>query len=248
MESADWNEQVTTDRVKRRDRMWKRVGIAGLLLTAIAIVSVVATASERSDAIERIQNSTTVFQEIMQAPDQGIPQNLLESATCVAIIPGELKFAFILGGQYGRGIAMCRTAHGWTAPAFIAVEGGSIGYQAGGSATDLVLLFMNSRALHHLLNDQFKLGVGAAAAAGPIGRHVAAATDIAMRAEILSYSRTRGIFAGADLNGTVVKADKKANEAMYGPNVTRQEIINGKVPLPAAARRLATDLTTYSKP
>jgi SH3 domain-containing YSC84-like protein 1 len=228
--------------------MFKRVAMFVSLLVCGLFWPGIAPASEQSQAVDRIREATHVFRQIMQAPDQGIPENLLQSARCVAIVPGELKFAFILGGQYGRGLAMCRTEHGWTAPAFIAIEGGSIGYQAGGSSTDLVLLFMNRHALGHLLSSQFKLGVSAAAAAGPIGRHVAAATDISMHAEILSYSRSRGIFAGADLNGTVVKEDQNANQAMYGANVIRQQIIDGSVPLPAAAHPLAHEMTQYSKP
>lgn len=227
--------------------MLNRLVVIVSLLAATAMVPGVATASERTDAVKRVQNSAQVFQEIMQAPDKGIPQNLLESAKCVAIIPGELKFAFVLGGQYGRGLAECRTAHGWSAPMFIAVAGGSIGYQVGGSSTDLVLLFMNDSALHHLLNDQFKVGVGATAAAGPVGRDATASTDISMRAEILSYSRTRGIFAGADLDGTVVKSDHAADKAMYGPDVTRQAIASGQVTTPSADRPLAAELTAHSK-
>lgn len=227
--------------------MLNRLAVVVSLLATAAMLPAVASASERSDAVKRVQNSAQVFQEIMQAPDKGIPHNLLESARCVAIIPGELKFAFVLGGQYGRGLAECRTAHGWSAPMFIAVAGGSIGYQAGGSSTDLVLLFMNERALHHLLNDQFKLGVGATAAAGPVGRDAEAATDISMRAEILAYSRTRGIFAGADLDGTVVKSDHSADRAIYGPGVTRQQIAEGQVEMPDADRPLATELAAYSR-
>ncbi|MGH9733638.1 MAG: lipid-binding SYLF domain-containing protein [Candidatus Acidiferrales bacterium] len=228
--------------------MSKRLAVVVSLLAAATMVPLIASASERSDAVERVQNSARVFREIMNAPDKGIPHNLLESAKCVAIVPGELKFAFVLGGQYGRGIAECRTEHGWSAPMFIAIGGGSIGYQVGGSSTDLVLLFMNERALHHLLNDQFKIGVAAAAAAGPVGRNATAATDISMRAEILSYSRSRGIFAGADLDGTVVKSDHAADEAVYGANVTRQAIVSGQVTIPIVNRPLATELATYSKP
>lgn len=216
--------------------------IGGLLWPSLAL------ASERTEATETIQKADQAFQQIMNAPDKGIPSELLESAKCVAIIPGELKFAFVLGGQYGRGLAMCRTANGWSAPVFIAVKGGSIGYQAGGTSTDLVLLFMNDDALHHLLSSEFKLGASAAAAAGPVGRHASASTDISMHAEILSYSRSRGIFAGADLNGTVVKSDRPDNQAMYGANVTKQEIVDGKVPKPAAAAPLAAELTRYAKP
>jgi SH3 domain-containing YSC84-like protein 1 len=228
--------------------MFNRIACVVALLVSAAMVPAVASATDRSDDVSRVQNATQVFQEIMNAPDQGIPQELLETAKCVAIIPGEVKFAFILGGQYGRGLATCRTGNGWSAPVFLDVEGGSIGYQVGGSSTDLVLLFMNNHALHHLLNDNFKLGATAAAAAGPVGRHASASTDIAMHAEILSYSRSRGIFAGVDLNGTVVKADHDADQAMYGSGVTRQQIIDGQVSMPGSAQALASELTRYSKP
>lgn len=232
--------------------MFKKIGATASLVTVGLIGGLLwpamAPASERTEATQTIQKADQAFQQIMQAPDKRIPNELLESAKCVAIIPGELKFAFVLGGQYGRGLAMCRTANGWSAPVFIAVEGGSVGYQIGGSSTDLVLLFMNDDALHHLLNSQFKLGASASAAAGPVGRHASASTDISMHAEILSYSRSRGIFAGADLNGTVVKADRPDNQAMYGANVTRQQIIDGNVPKPAAAQPLAKELTRYAKP
>jgi SH3 domain-containing YSC84-like protein 1 len=228
--------------------MLKKLGVLASLLVAAVVLPAAASASDRSDDISRIHDAAQVFQQIMNAPDQGIPQNLLESAQCVAIVPGDVKFAFIFGGNYGRGLAMCRTAHGWSAPVFLAVEGGSIGYQIGGSSTDLVLLFMNSDALQHLLSDKFELGAGASVAAGPVGRHASASTDISMHAEILSYSRSRGIFAGIDLNGTVVKADHSGDQTMYGSGVTRQQIIDGEVPMPAAAESLAHGLTKYSKP
>jgi SH3 domain-containing YSC84-like protein 1 len=228
--------------------MMRKLVIVLSLLAATAILPSIASASERSNALSRIRNATQVFQEIMNTPDQGIPQGLLESASCVAIIPGDVKFAFIFGGNYGRGLAMCRTGKGWSAPVFLAVEGGSVGYQIGGSSTDLVLLFMNGHALRHLLSDKFKLGADASVAAGPVGRHASASTDIAMHAEILSYSRSRGIFAGVSLSGSVVKADQGADEALYGAHVTRQQIIHGQVPMPSSAERLAHKLTQYSKP
>jgi SH3 domain-containing YSC84-like protein 1 len=214
-------------------------------LALFASLPAVASASDRSDDISRIQSAGRVFREVMSAPDKGIPQELLESAKCIAIIPGNVKFAFILGGEFGRGLATCRTAHGWSAPIFLAVEGGSVGYQIGGSSTDLVLLFMNNRALQHLLTDKFKLGADASVAAGPVGRHVSANTDIAMHAEILSYSRSRGVFAGVSLNGTVVHTDKSGNHAMYGENVDRQSIIDGQTPVPEAAHPLLSEISRY---
>jgi lipid-binding SYLF domain-containing protein len=187
-----------------------------------------------------------VFQEIMRTPDQGIPLELLETAKCVAIIPGEEKAAFIFGGSYGKRLATCRTAQGWSAPMFLAVGGGSVGFQIGGSFTDVVMLFMNDRALQSLLSDKFKIGADATVAAGPVGRHAAAGTDIKLNAEILSYSRSKGTFAGVSVNGAVVQADHSGDEAMYGSSVTRREILNGKVAVPEPARSLLDELAEYA--
>ncbi len=152
----------------------------GLLLPALA--------SDRGDDIGRIDKATRVFHEIMTTPDKGIPQDLLERAQCIAIVPGEEKLAFIFGGNYGKGLASCRTANGWSAPMFVAVGGGSVGFQVGGSITDVVMLFMNDHALQSLMGDKFKIGADATAAAGPVGRQAAAGTDVRLSAEILSYS------------------------------------------------------------
>ncbi|MGA8220820.1 MAG: lipid-binding SYLF domain-containing protein, partial [Candidatus Acidiferrales bacterium] len=182
----------------------------------------------------------------MNAPDHGIPHDLLKSAKCIAIIPGDVKFAFIFGGNYGRGVATCRTGHGWSAPMFLAIDGGSVGYQIGGSSTDLVMLFMNDRALHSLLGDKFKLGADASVAAGPVGRTTAAATDVRLNAEILSYSRAKGVFIGVALDGAVVQADKSGDVAMYGENVDRHAILDGKVAVPASARSLIHEIREYA--
>jgi SH3 domain-containing YSC84-like protein 1 len=218
-----------------------------LILSTLALLATMtAFASDREDDVSRTHKAAQVFDEIMSAPDQGIPHDLLNKARCIAIIPGELKFAFIFGGNYGRGVATCRTGNGWSAPMFIAVDGGSVGYQIGGSSTDLVMLFMNDHALHSLLSDKFKVGGDASVAAGPVGRNATAATDVALRAEILSYSRTRGVFAGVSLDGAVVQADKSGDRAMYGDDVDRQEILSGKVAVPASARNLIKSLDQYS--
>ena len=218
-----------------------------LILSTLALLATMtAFASDREDDVSRTHKAAQVFDEIMSAPDQGIPHDLLNKAKCVAIIPGELKFAFIFGGNYGRGVATCRTARGWSAPMFVAIDGGSVGYQIGGSSTDLVMLFMNDHALHSLLNDKFKIGGDASVAAGPVGRNATAATDVALRAEILSYSRTHGVFAGVSLDGAVVQADKSGDRAMYGDDVDRHEILGGKVAVPASARGLIKSLDQYS--
>ena len=217
-----------------------------LMVTSLVVfVTLSAVASDREDDVSRTHKAAQVFQEIMNAPDQGIPNDLLDSAKCIAIIPGDLKFAFIFGGSYGRGLATCRTEHGWSAPMFVAIDGGSVGYQIGGSSTDLVMLFMNDHALQSLMSDKFKLGADASVAAGPVGRNAAAGTDLKLTAEILSYSRTKGVFAGVSLDGAVMQADKSGDKAMYGDDVNRHEILSGKVPVPESARSLLQELHPY---
>jgi SH3 domain-containing YSC84-like protein 1 len=216
-----------------------------IVTTLTLLVTLTAFASDREDDVSRTQKAAQVFQEIMNTPDQGIPSDLLESAKCVAIIPGDKKFAFVFGGSYGRGLATCRTERGWSAPMFIAVDGGSVGYQIGGSSTDLVMLFMNDHALHSLLSDKFKLGADASVAAGPVGRNAAAATDLKLNAEILSYSRSKGVFIGVSLNGAVVQADKSGDKAMYGDDVNRHEILDGKIAVPESAQALLHELGGY---
>ncbi len=220
--------------------MLKRL-LIGTTLALLVTITAIAS-SDREDDVKRSHRAAQVFQEIMSAPDQGIPQDLLESTKCIAIIPGDVKFAFIFGANYGRGLATCRTGHGWSAPMYIAVDGGSVGYQIGGSSTDLVMLFMNDHALHSLLSDKFKLGADASVAAGPVGRSANAGTDLKLTAEILSYSRSKGIFAGVSLEGAVVQADKSGDKAMYGDDVDRHEILSGKVAVPASARELLHEI------
>jgi lipid-binding SYLF domain-containing protein len=181
----------------------------------------------------------------MDTPDKGIPQDLLRTAKCIAVIPGDMKFAFVFGGSYGRGLATCRTGHGWSAPMFLAVDGGSVGYQIGGSSTDIVMLFMNDHALQSLLGDKFKLGADASVAAGPVGRTAAAGTDVRLTAEILSYSRAKGVFAGVALDGTVVQADKSGDNSMYGHDVDRHEILDGKIAVPPSAQPLLQEIGRY---
>jgi len=214
--------------------------------TILLVAAPIVRASDRQDDNDRTQKAAQVFKEIMDTPDKAIPHDLLNSAKCIAIIPGDKKFAFIFGGNYGRGVASCRTPHGWSAPMFIALDGGSVGYQIGGSSTDLVMLFMNDRALHSLLSDKFKLGADASVAAGPVGRSAAAGTDLKLNAEILSYSRSKGIFAGVSLDGAVVQADKSGDQALYGDHVNIHEILDGRVQVPSSARRLIHELHAYS--
>src|SRR5271170_2054760 len=217
-----------------------------IVTTLILLVTLTALASDREDDVNRTQKAAQVFKDIMSAPDRGIPSGLLESAKCIAIIPGDVKFAFIFGGNYGRGLATCRTEHGWSAPMFVAIDSASVGYQIGGSSTDLVMLFMNDHALQSLMSDKFKLGADASVAAGPVGRNAAASTDLKLKAEILSYSRSKGVFAGVSLDGAVMQADKSGDKARYGDDVNRHEILDGKVAVPASARELVEELGGYA--
>jgi len=218
-----------------------------LLIVSLAGLGLVlpAWASDRDDDIGRIQKATRVFHEIMATPDKGIPRDLLEKARCVAIIPGEEKLAFIFGGNYGKGLATCRTGNGWSAPMFVAVGGGSVGFQIGGSFTDVVMLFMNDHALQSLMGDKFKIGADATVAAGPVGRQAAAGTDVKLNAEILSYSRSKGVFAGVSVDGAVVQADHSGDKAMYGSDASHREILDGKVAVPPPARNLLAELARY---
>lgn len=226
--------------------MKKLIGMACAVMLATAILSFGTYGDDRGDDLQRIHNSRVVFHELMKTPDKGIPQELLDSAKCIAIIPGELKAAFIVGAKYGKGLATCRTHNGWSAPVFLTVGGGSFGFQIGGSSTDLVLVFRNREGFQHLLSDKFKIGADATAAAGPVGRHTSAATDLEMHAEILTYSRSRGVFAGVSLDGAVVAPDHSADRAMYGSGVDREAILHGRVAVPVAARGLVDEIQRYT--
>lgn len=204
-----------------------------LMLTLAFSLSARAS-STREDDVHRIEDSAQIFQEIMNAPDKAIPQELLESAQCIAIIPSELKFAFVVGGNFGKGLVTCRGVKSWSPPLFLTIGGGSFGFQIGGSSTDFILVFRGRRGLQKLLSDKFKIGGDASAAAGPVGRSAAAGTDIALHAEILTYSRSRGAFAGISLSGAVVQPDDTGNQAFYG-SANRENILDGKLPVPSEA-------------
>jgi lipid-binding SYLF domain-containing protein len=189
-----------------------------LLLTVVLglAASCFAADDEDNKAANRVKSASTILEEIQAAPDTGIPDEVMGSAQCVAVVPSMLKAGFVFGARYGRGVASCRTAKGWSDPAFFTVQGGSFGLQIGGQAVDLIMLIMNQRGMENLLNSKFKLGADASVAAGPVGRHAAADTDWQMRAQILSYSRARGIFAGLELNGAVIKMDRESTREFYG--------------------------------
>lgn len=212
-----------------------------LVLTAAIVVAFVvptwAADSSRGQDIDRIQRSTEVFQSLAQTPDKGIPDRILKGAQCVAIIPSQVKVAFLVGGTHGKGVVTCRDQSGWSAPLFISVGGGSFGFQWGVTSTDFVMIFRNKTGLLKLMSDKFQIGADAEGAAGPIGREVGADTDVEMHAEVLTYSRARGAFAGIDLKGAVVQPDDSGNAAFYG-NASHLSILNGKVPVPADAKSL----------
>jgi len=193
-----------------------------------------------------LRDATTVLHEILSAPDKGIPEDLLARAQCVIIVPGLKKGAFLVGGEYGRGFALCRRHEVWGGPAAIKFGGGSFGAQIGGESTDVVMLVMNRRGMERLATDKFTIGGDASAAAGPVGRTGAADTDILLHAEILSYSRTRGVFAGVSLDGTVVSQDDSEDRKLYGRGVPNQGVLMGDVRPPEAARSLISELDRYS--
>jgi lipid-binding SYLF domain-containing protein len=181
----------------------------------------------------------------MSAQDRSIPMNILEDATCVAIVPGMIKGAFVFGAQYGQGVVTCRTGHGWSAPVFIRMAGGSFGFQIGGQSTDLVLVAVNDRGLQDLLKSKFKIGGDASAAAGPVGRAGQAATDWKMNAELLSYSRNKGLFAGIDLDGTSVSQNQEDTDTYYGGHHGFESILKGEVPVPAGAAPFVRDVAHH---
>ena len=203
-----------------------------VVLFAITL-SNVAFAAEAASS--RLQTSATVMNEIMAAPDKGIPSDILSSAKCVAVVPSLLKGGFVVGGAHGRGMATCRTATGWSAPAPLTTTGGSIGLQIGGQAVDLVMVIMNDRGMQALLSSKFKLGADASVAAGPVGRHTEGSTDWKLRAEVLTYSRARGLFAGISFNGAVIKQDEDATREVYGRMVDFKTILTGSVATPQSA-------------
>jgi lipid-binding SYLF domain-containing protein len=200
-----------------------------------------------SKAQDRVQAAAEVLDEIQAAPDKGIPQEVLGSAECVAVVPSMLKGGFMVGAKYGRGLASCRTPKGWSTPAFFVVTGGSFGFQIGGQAVDLVMLIMNKDGMKHLLSSQFALGADASVAAGPVGRHAEGNTDWKMRAEVLTYSRARGLFAGASLNGAVIKQDKDSTREFYGRMVPFRTSLIGEIPPPAGASPFLTTLAKWAQ-
>ena len=215
-------------------------------LAAILLPFSVSAAS--SDTTKRLQNATESFKEVMGIPDKAIPQELLEKAECIVIIPDLKKGAFIVGGKYGKGFVSCRKKGGvsWSAPGSVRIEGGSVGFQIGASEMDVFMLVMNDRGMQRLLGDKFTLGADATVAAGPVGRVAQAETDARMTAEILAWSRARGLFAGIALNGATLREDDDSNEDLYGKVLKNRDIVDGSIAAPKAAAPLLRELDRYS--
>lgn len=211
---------------------------------AIASLGWAAGDTPREQATDRMDKAADVLHQIMASGDKGIPEEVLEHAKCVAVVPHMVKGGFVFGAEGGRGVATCRTSNGWSAPAFFSIEGGSWGLQIGVEGIDLVMIVQNDKGMEQLLNSKFKIGADASAAAGPVGRHASADTDWKMDAEILTYSRAKGVFAGLALNGAAVHEDKDSMQAVYGPDATERGVLLGHVPPPPSAHAFLAAVRT----
>jgi lipid-binding SYLF domain-containing protein len=216
--------------------------------TLALMLAFAGLAYAEGDEVKRLNEAKTVFDEIMSSGDKGIPRDLLEKAHCLVIVPSAKKAGFIIGGQYGVGVATCRqpAGAGWTGPSTVKVEGGSFGLQIGGGETDIVMMVMNETGANKLMKSEFTLGGEGSVMAGPVGRSATAETDAYLRAEILSYSRSRGLFAGVALKGSTLRADNEDNKDLYGKQVKHEDILRGKVPAPASAKPLLDSISRYS--
>jgi lipid-binding SYLF domain-containing protein len=206
-----------------------------MLFAALLSLTNLAWAESQQESIDRLNNAATVLQEVMSTPDKGIPEEVLDHAKCVAVVPHMIKGGFVFGAENGRGVATCRTAKGWSAPAFFAITGGSWGLQIGVEGVDLVMIIQNDKGMERLLSSKFQLGADASAAAGPVGRHASADTDWKLNTEILTYSRAKGAFAGLTLSGASIRRDDDSMQAFYGHHVTTDAVLRGNVTAPAAA-------------
>src|SRR5271169_4236799 len=222
----------------------KKVVVTTLIVISMAVCAV---ASDRKGAaLDRVETSSTILNQIMSAPDRAIPDGIMNGAKCIAIIPSTLKASFIIGANYGKGVATCRTEHGWSAPVFFRMTGGSFGFQAGGQASDLVLIIRTDDGMQHLLQSKFKLGADASASAGPVGRDAQASTDLTMRAQVLTYSRSRGLFLGVSLAGAVVRQDNGGTRAFYGKDWTFYSLLNGEVAAPPDSHAFLSTVERYA--
>jgi lipid-binding SYLF domain-containing protein len=222
--------------------MKKFIGVFCALAVAAGTIPAMA---QDAKLVERLTSAQEVLQEVMATPDKGIPESILSGAACVVVVPHYKKGAFVIGAQYGQGVATCRTPRGWSAPVFVRLEGGSFGWQIGGQSTDLVLVAMNEHGLQHMLASKFKLGADAAASAGPVGRNAQASTDASMHAEFLTYSRSRGLFAGLDLDGTVLSQNGDDTRTFYGADIPFQTVLHGGQPTPEGARPFVRTVARY---
>lgn len=234
-----------------KKKMFSIVALAALLFASLAWAQEDKDKDKTeskgpSDEIKRVDSATNVLNEIMAAPDKGIPSEVMENAKCVAVVPSMLKAGFIVGGRYGRGIATCRTTRGWSAPAPFTIAGGDWGLQIGGEAIDLVMLIMNEKGMRNLLSSKFKIGADASASAGPVGRTAAADTDWKLKSEVLTYSRSRGIFAGVTLNGAVIKQDDDETRVLYGKMVPFPDILTGKAAIPEGTEKFVATVRKYT--
>ena len=216
--------------------------ICGLIFAAGILP---AHAADSSKNEQRLTDSANILDEVQGAPDKAIPQSILAGAHCVVVIPAVKKLAFAVGGEYGRGVGTCRTGHGWSAPVFLKLAGGSFGFQIGGQSTDLVLVGMNQKSLQDMIKAKFKIGADISAAAGPVGRDAQASTDVLLNAEFLTYSRAKGLFAGVDLNGAVLDADDEDLATEYGPGVRNDAVLHGAVPTPPNAEHFVHTVAKY---
>jgi lipid-binding SYLF domain-containing protein len=227
-------------------RLQKYLRALSAMVLVLASVSWAADDKDQSDIQKRIEASAKVLDEIMGTPDKAIPDKVMSKAKCIAVVPSMVKIAIGFGGNHGKGVATCRTEKGWSAPAPITVIGGSWGLQLGGQAVDLVMVITNDQGMQHLLSSKFKLGADASAAAGPVGRDAAADTDVKMRAEVLTYSRARGVFAGIDLSGSAITQDKDDTILLYGKMVPFADILGGKVTPPTGSEPFLATVKKYS--
>jgi len=225
-----------------------KYGSIALALVALARLSA-DSKPDANDLTHRLNEASATFSEIMKTPDKGIPQDLLEKAHCIVIVPGLKKAAFIVGAKYGKGFISCRkeTGTGWSAPGNVRIEGGSVGFQLGGSETDVVLLVMNERGADRLLSSQFTLGGEGEVAAGPVGRNASASTDAKLTAEMLSWSRARGVFAGVSLQGATLRQDLEDNKKLYGREIPNRELVDSKLAPPENAKALISALNHFSR-
>ncbi len=224
----------------------KETRMKKILIALLVLLCTTAALADRDDDVDRLQSSATVIKEIMSAPDSGVPEEIITKTKCIAVIPSMLKAAFVFGGSYGKGVASCRTEKGWSAPAFFSLKGGSWGLQIGGQAADIVMLIMNDSGMENLLQSKVKLGADASVAAGPVGRHADASTDWKMRAQVLTYSRTRGAFAGISLNGAVLNQNRNDTRDFYGKMVPFRNILTGQIESPKEAGLWRETLVKYA--